>query len=439
MIFSMYDSLPIYVMNKYNSYKNSGIFWVNEMPSHWKETKLKHVLSKLSRVKQPNAELLVCSNKGKVVKRGDSKLGLVAESDEIYQGVCKNDLLIHGMDTWHGAIAISDYDGMCTPVVHVCESKQDKHYIAYYLQFMAQANVFKLISNGIRQNTSDFRSWDKVGAIPITLPNISEQHAIVNYLKDKTLKIDQYVAARERERELLDSLKQSEIANIVTKGLNPNAPMKDSGIPWIGLIPKHWEVKRLRNFLKLVSEKGHGDMTLLSVTREQGVIERNVESKEENHNFIPDDLNNYKLVKRGQFVINKMKSWQGSYGVSSYDGIVSPAYYVCELSFPCKDFFSLAIRSKSYIPFFTQYSKGIRVDQWDLSPIGLKSIPFVVPPLSEQQAIVAYINEKISKIDSCLADLQAEIDYLKEFKQRLISDAVTGQICVAEPQKGDKQ
>ena len=430
MIFSMYDSLPIYVMNKYNSYKNSGIFWVNEMPSHWKETKLKHVLSKLSRVKQPNAELLVCSNKGKVVKRGDSKLGLVAESDEIYQGVCKNDLLIHGMDTWHGAIAISDYDGMCTPVVHVCESKQDKHYIAYYLQFMAQANVFKLISNGIRQNTSDFRSWDKVGAIPITLPNISEQHAIVNYLKDKTLKIDQYVAARERERELLDSLKQSEIANIVTKGLNPNAPMKDSGIPWIGLIPKHWEVKRLRNFLKLVSEKGHGDMTLLSVTREQGVIERNVESKEENHNFIPDDLNNYKLVKRGQFVINKMKSWQGSYGVSSYDGIVSPAYYVCELSFPCKDFFSLAIRSKSYIPFFTQYSKGIRVDQWDLSPIGLKSIPFVVPPLSEQQAIVAYINEKISKIDSCLADLQAEIDYLKEFKQRLISDAVTGQICI---------
>ena len=231
-------------------------------------------------------------------------------------------------------------------------------------------------------------------------------------------------------RELLESLKQSEIANVVTKGLNPNAPMKDSGIPWIGMIPEHWEVKMLRNFLKLVSEKGHGDMTLLSVTREQGVIERNVESKEENHNFIPDDLNNYKLVKRGQFVINKMKSWQGSYGVSGYDGIVSPAYYVCELSFPCKDFFSLAIRSKSYIPFFTQYSKGIRVDQWDLSPIGLKSIPFVVPPLSEQQAIVAYINEKISKIDRCLTDLQAEIDYLKEFKQRLISDAVTGQICI---------
>lgn len=187
-------------MKRYKSYKDSGIFWVNEIPSHWKETKLKHVLSKLSRIKQPNAELLVCSNKGKVVKRGDSKLGLVAESDDIYQGVHKNDLLIHGMDTWHGAIAISDYDGMCTPVVHVCESNQDKHYIAYYLQFMAQANVFKLISNGIRQNTSDFRSWDKVGTIPITLPDLLEQHAIVDYLKDKTHKIDEYVTARERER-----------------------------------------------------------------------------------------------------------------------------------------------------------------------------------------------------------------------------------------------
>lgn len=99
----------------------------------------------------------------------------------------------------------------------------------------------------------------------------------------------------------------------------------------------------------------------------------------------------------------------------------------------------MAIRSKAYIPFFTQYSKGIRVDQWDLSPIGLKSIPFIVPPIEEQQAIVDYIEAKLSKIDSCMADLQAEIDYLKEFKQRLISDVVTGQICVAKPQRGEQQ
>lgn len=159
---------------------------------------------------------------------------------------------------------------------------------------------------------------------------------------------------------------------------------KDSGVKWIGEIPSHWEMGRLRNYLRLVSIKGHGDKTLLSVTRELGVIVRNKESKEENHNYIPEDLNGYKLVKKGQFVINKMKSWQGSYGVSSEEGIVSPAYYVCDLNYPCREFFSWAIRSKAYVPFFTQYSKGIRVDQWDLSPIALKSIPFISPTEEEQ-------------------------------------------------------
>ena len=177
---------------------------------------------------------------------------------------------------------------------------------------------------------------------------------------------------------------------------------------WIGEIPEHWEVKRLRNFIKLVSVKGKGDNVLLSVTREQGVIERNIDSKEENHNFIPDDLSGYKVVCKGQFVINKMKSWQGSYGVSDYDGIVSPAYYVCDLDFSCKKYFSMAIRSKAYVPFFTQYSKGIRVDQWDLSPIGLKSIPFVVPPLSEQCAIINYLKDKTHKIDQYVTERERE-------------------------------
>lgn len=183
---------------------------------------------------------------------------------------------------------------------------------------------------------------------------------------------------------------------------------KDSGVQWIGEVPKHWESENLRKYIKLISIKGHGDKKLLSVTRENGVIERNVESKEENHNYIPDDLNGYKLVKVGQFAINKMKSWQGSYGVSSYEGIVSPAYYVCELNYSCKEFFSLAIRSRAYIPFFTQYSKGIRVDQWDLSPIALKSIPFFEPPLSEQQSIVDYLKDKTSKIDQYVTERERE-------------------------------
>lgn len=200
--------------------KDSGIFWQPLIPENWTVTKLKHVLSKLDRPRQPEDELLVCSNSGEVKKRGDSKLGLVADSDEIYQGVRRGDLLIHGMDTWHGAIAVSDYDGMCTPVVHVCDSTQNKRYIALYLRNMANQKVFKLISNGVRQNTSDFRSWGKVGTILIPIPPIEEQDAIVEYIESKNSKIDKMIEALTAEIERLTEYKQRLISDVVTGQLN---------------------------------------------------------------------------------------------------------------------------------------------------------------------------------------------------------------------------
>ena len=200
---------------------------------------------------------------------------------------------------------------------------------------------------------------------------------------------------------------------------------KDSGVSWIGEIPEHWEVKQLRSFLTLFTEKGHGDAQLLSVTREQGVIERDKEDKEENHNFVPEDLSGYKYIEKGDFAINKMKAWQGSFAVSDYNGIVSPAYFTCKLKGVNKEFFSKAIRSKAYVPFFTQYSKGIRVGQWDLNPYALKSIPFFLPSPEEQAAIVNYIEEKTSKIDAYVADKEKEIELLQELKQKTIADAVT--------------
>lgn len=238
------------------------------------------------------------------------------------------------------------------------------------------------------------------------------------------------MSERERELQTLSELKQAEIAAVVTRGLDPNVPMKESGIEWIGQIPAHWEVTQLRKYLRLFSDKGHPDMDLLSVTREQGVIVRDITSKEENHNFIPDDLSGYKLIQKGQFAINKMKAWQGSYGVSKYKGIVSPAYYTCELNNIDTEYFDVAIRSQAYIGFFTKYSKGIRSGQWDLAPDALKSIPFVEPPIVEQRAIVSYITDISEKIDSYITKLKEEINYLQEYKQRLISDVVTGKVDV---------
>lgn len=200
---------------------------------------------------------------------------------------------------------------------------------------------------------------------------------------------------------------------------------KDSGVKWLGQIPQHWEEKKLRYFLENFSEKNHPSEQLLSVVREQGVIVRDITSKDENHNYIPEDLSGYKLIDKGDFAINKMKAWQGSYSISQHRGIVSPAYYTCHFRNADKEFFNIAIRSKAYVPFFTQFSKGIRVGQWDLPLVAMKNIPFFLPPLSEQLSIVSYLDVKVSAMDRLVLLTQQKVEHLKALKQAIIQQAVT--------------
>ncbi len=201
---------------------------------------------------------------------------------------------------------------------------------------------------------------------------------------------------------------------------------KDSGVEWLGEVPEHWELSKLGTCLKPVSEKNRPDLPLLSITREQGVIQRNVDDQDENHNFIPDDLSNYKVLKQGQFGMNKMKAWQGSYGVSDYTGIVSPAYFIFEFSKEMEPrFFHLAIRSHLYISFFGSASDGVRIGQWDLSKPRMKEIPFVIPRRDEQTAIANYLDRITAQIDQAVAIKEQQIALLKERKQILIQHAVT--------------
>ena len=203
-------------LNNNVKYVETGVFWQPTMPEHWEVKKLRYVLTRLQRNREPNSDLLICSNSGKVNKRGDNKLGLVANDDNIYQGVKAGDLLIHGMDTWHGAIAISNYDGMCTPVVHVCDTDQNKEFIAYYLRNMAVGKVFKIISNGVRQNTSDFRCWDKLAVIPIVLPPKEEQDQIVDFINRKRATIEMLSIKLQQEVEHLKEYNQRIVFDLVT-------------------------------------------------------------------------------------------------------------------------------------------------------------------------------------------------------------------------------
>jgi type I restriction enzyme S subunit len=207
--------------------------------------------------------------------------------------------------------------------------------------------------------------------------------------------------------------------------LKPYPAYRDSGVPWLGPVPEHWEVRNLRNVLKGVTERNRPDLPLLSVVRARGVILRNVTNRDENHNFIPDDLTNYKVVRKGQFVLNKMKAWQGSYGVSQQDGTVSPAYFTFDIDGADGAYLHSVIRSKAYVPFFMQASDGVRIDQWDLSQARMKEIPFLIPPLSEQAAIVRFLDYMDRRIRSYIRTKQKLIKLLEEQKQAIIHRAVT--------------
>ena len=207
--------------------------------------------------------------------------------------------------------------------------------------------------------------------------------------------------------------------------LAPYNAYKPSGVEWLGDVPVHWEVQKLRSILTEVTERNRPDWPLLSVVRERGVILRDVTNMDENHNFIPDDLTNYKVIHEGQFAMNKMKAWQGSYGVSTHDGIVSPAYFTFKINEVTGDYFHVAVRSKTYVPFFAQASDGVRIGQWDLSQARMREIPFLVPPLPEQTAIVRYLDHAAERIRRYISGKQKLIRLLEEEKQAVIHRVVT--------------
>lgn len=418
------------MMERYSEYKDSGVKWLGEIPSHWEVLKSKFLWRETFENSQSGKEdlLSVSQYTGVTKSMADSR----SESLEGYKIVHKDELVINIMLAWLGGLGVSDFEGVVSPAY--CTYKLIRNENPKFLHYLYKTSMY--LAEFARHSTgvvpSRWRMYtDDFGQVLSLLPPLSEQDAIVRYLDSATSEIDKAIAMQQKMIDLLNERKQIIIQNAVTKGLDENVEMKESGVEWIGRIPKHWEVNPLRKYLKVCSKRNMPDAQLLSVTREEGVIVRNIESKEENHNYIPDDLSNYKYVQKGQFVINKMKSWKGSYGVSNYDGIVSPAYFVYDLMYYNKEYFSLAIRSKKFSPFFSKYSKGIRIDQWDLMPEALKIIPFLEPPVEEQNAIVHFLEDIIPRINDNITNCQRQITLLQERKQIIINEVVTGKVRVS--------
>lgn len=201
--------------------------------------------------------------------------------------------------------------------------------------------------------------------------------------------------------------------------------MKDSNYGYLGIVPQSWKVDKIKYHLKALGMRNPGNAQVLSVYREYGVIPK--DSRDDNHNVTSEDTSNYRYVRKGDFVINKMKAWQGSMAVSRYTGIVSPAYYVYKFTDDAlnRGYFHYLLRSKLYAAEFARISGGIRVGQWDLSAYNFENTMLLIPPLEEQGEIATFLDSQCSEIDAISADIQKEIEILEQYKRSLVFEAIS--------------
>lgn len=263
-------------------------------------------------------------------------------------------------------------------------------------------------------------------------PSLKEQDAIVAYLDKHINSINERICLRERELQTLNKLKQSEINSVVVRGLNTNVPMKDSGIPWIGVIPAHWEIKRMKDlFVESKSLSSTGQEDLLSVSEYYGVARRvDKMTEDEEYESRAESLIGYKLCRKNDLVINIMLAWKKGLGISDYEGIVSPAYAVYRSKHIVPHFYHYLLRSDAYIAEFKRNSKGIIDSRLRLYTERFYNISAVYPPIEEQQLIADYLDEKCQKIDEISENINRQIEKLKLLKKALINEIISGQRAI---------
>tara|TARA_R100001198_G_scaffold30714_1_gene16235 strand:+ start:19941 stop:21197 length:1257 start_codon:yes stop_codon:yes gene_type:complete len=297
----------------------------------------------------------------------------------------------------------------------------------YYWYFYAAyiGNIFNGLGGGIRQNLS------QTELLNFPVPDLpqDDQNEIADYLDCETARIDGLIVQKTRFIAVLDDKEKAMIAHFVRRGIDPNAPTKNSGIEWRGNVPVHWQRARMKNHFKQVKRQGFDDLTVLSVYREFGVIEK--ASRTDNINKTPEDLSKYQLVEPDDLAINKMKAWQGSMGVSTLLGITSPDYVVMKpIGEHNPRYMHHYLRARPMPWVYRLISNGIRTDQWRMEPEKFLELPIFLPPTDEQEAIANRIDCELERIRGLIEKTERSIALLKEKRAALITAAVTGKVDV---------
>ena len=430
-------------MERYERYKDSGVKWIGEIPGHWGMYKLKY-LFKLNKNKNigNKCNTILSLSYGKIKIKKDLNEGLTPESYESYQLLSTGDIVIRSTDLQNdhtslrtglvkieGAIT-SAYIGLKNLDMSLCDSR-------FYHYFLHDWDITKAIYNqgkGLRQSLN----WDDIKNMLIPVLDISEQTAIANYLDSTTAKIDEAIAQQQKMIDLLNERKQIIINNAVTKGLNPDAPMKDSGVDYIGLIPEHWVVRRMAS-LGVFSKGGGISRDNLLEEGEPAILYGDIYTK---YNYFAEDIKNHvsKKVALASVEVHKNELLMTGSGETKEDigktivFLGNKAYAGGDVIIFKQDnnnssFLSYALNSSYAKNFRYKESKGEIVVH--IYANAVRQLYLALPDITEQNSIVEYLNNKVGIIDSEICVVRKQISLLQERKQIIINDVVTGKVKVS--------
>ncbi|WP_336152964.1 restriction endonuclease subunit S [Acinetobacter ursingii] len=424
------------MFEKYDAYKDSELPSFGSVPIHWEIVPLCSITTLKSITNVVNEELLsVYLDKG-VIRFDDvteKRTNVTSLDLSKYQLVEEGDFVLNNQQAWRGSVGVSIYRGIVSPAYLVLKlsPKVDAKFANYFFRNSAMVSQYLINSKGVGTIQRNLY-WQHLKRSDVVLPPREEQIEIAEFLNQKTSEIDQAIAIKEQQIALLNERKQIVIQKAVTQGLDPNVPMRDSGVEWIGEIPEHWEVIRSKFLFTQRKENSKKDDVQLSATQAYGVIPQEEYEKRTGKSVVKISLHldKRKRVHLNDFVIS-MRSFQGGLERAWAEGCIRSSYVVLKPLKPIDpDYYGYLFKTPMYIKALQNTSNFIR-DGQDLNFGNFSQVDLFIVPLSEQKQIVEYIKRQLGDFEKHLELLYQQIEKLKEYKTILINDAVTGKIKVA--------
>lgn len=418
-------------MQRYESYKPSGAEWLGDIPAHWTVTPAKRLFREVSEKNHPDAELLSVTQEFGVVPRDQLEQRVVMPTGQLqtFKLVREDDFVI-SLRSFQGGIEYSEFTGLVSPAYTILRKQKDANsrYLKHLLKSAPFISELNTSVTGIREGKNI--SFSEMAYSLLPLPASVEQARIADFLDIKTAEIDAAIAKKERLIELLQEQKNIRILQAVLRGLNPEVPLRESGVTWIGAVPAHWTVIPNRYIFREQNARSlRGEETHLSMSQRYGLVpakELDVQTLQS------ESYDGAKLCQKGDLVQNRLKAHLAVFAVAPCDGLVSPDYSVFRLqnSEYRPIYFERLFKTPNYLGEFNRRVRGIVVGFLRLYSEDFNAIPALVPPSDEQAEIVRFIEATNKEFEDIREKIDAEIVILRELKAITVASAVTGKIKV---------